>query len=62
MTKRHAFQAIQMQSNGGEAILDTFTVTKRRSADEAYQLAEALCEKARRLAHRPAAFVREINA
>ena len=60
--KRHAFEAIQLSESGGENILDTFTVTKKRSANAAYSAAEQLCEQARRLPHKPAAFVREINA
>lgn len=60
--RHHAFEAIQMETNGGEALAGTFRVTKRRSADAAYAEAEALCEAVRALAHKPAAFVREINA
>lgn len=59
---RHAFEAIQLGDNGAESLLDTFTVTRHRNADEAYEAAESLCELARRLPHKPAAFVREINA
>lgn len=61
MTKRHAFEAIQLSDDGRWQVLDTFTVTKRRDADEAYRRAEALCAEARALPHRPAAFVHEIN-
>lgn len=59
--KYHAFQAIQMERDGGEAILDTFRVTKKRSANDAFRQAETRCVLARILAHRPHAFVREIN-
>ena len=62
MNKRHAFQAIQMEPDGKEALLHTFTVTQRRTADQAYAAAEALCETARKMPHKPAAFVREVNA
>jgi hypothetical protein len=58
---RHAFEAIQLDAQGRESILDTFTVTKRRNADCAFDLAETLCERARKLPHHPAAFVREVN-
>jgi hypothetical protein len=61
-TTRHAFQAVQLTEVGNESILDTFAVTKRRNADQAYEAAEALCNRARALPHRPCAFVREINA
>lgn len=57
----HAFEAIQIETSGREALLATFRVTQTRSADDAYDFAEALCEKARQLPHRPKAFVREIN-
>lgn len=57
----HAFEAIQIEG-GTEALLQTFRVTNRRSADMAYEAAEKLCEQARGLRHKPAAFVREINA
>lgn len=59
---RHAFEAVQLEPNGKESLLDTISVTKRRNADEAYHRAEELCEAARALPHKPAAFVREINA
>jgi hypothetical protein len=59
--KRHSFQAIQRESDGSESVLDTFVVTAKRTADAAYVAAEELCERARALPHRPAAFVREIN-
>ena len=60
MTKQ-SFQAIQIERNGGEAILDTFPVTKKRNAATAYAMAESLCELARQLPHKPEAFVRETN-
>ena len=60
--KRHAFEAIQLGSGGGESLLDTVTITKKRSADDAYAKAERLCQAARDLPHKPAAFAREINA
>lgn len=60
--RHHAFEAIQLGTDGRESLIGVFRVTKTRSADEAYAEAEQLCELARNLAHRPAAFVREINA
>jgi hypothetical protein len=59
--KKHAFQAVTA-ANGAETVLITFTVTRKRNADSAYAAAEAACEKVRAWPHRPAAFVREINA
>lgn len=56
-----AFQAVQVGRDGRESILDTFKVTKRRKADAAHKAAEKLCQSARKLKHRPAAFVREIE-
>ena len=60
-SRRHCFEAIQMEGGASEALLNTFEVTRKRSADDAYVAAEALCEKARRLPHKPAAFVREVR-
>ena len=59
--KLHAFQAVT-PGNGYETVLNTFTVTRRRTADLAHDEAEALCAKVRAWPHHPAAFVREINA
>lgn len=59
---RHAFEAVRAESGGRESILDRFTVTKARTAEQAYDAAEALCEKSRPLAPGQAHFVREINA
>ena len=58
---KHYFEAVQVESSGNFAVLDTFNVTKRRTAAEAYDMAETLCEQARNMPHRPAAFVRERN-
>ncbi|RWA81481.1 MAG: hypothetical protein EOQ31_31545 [Mesorhizobium sp.] len=60
--KHHAFEVIQLEKDGRESLLAVFRVSRSTSADDAYQAAETLCEKARSLPHRPAAFVREINA
>jgi phage-related protein len=60
--QRHAFQAIQVSPRGLEDILDTYTVTQRRSAAAAYALAEALCERARAMQAKPTAYVKEVNA
>lgn len=60
--QRHAFEAIQVEASGGEALLATFRVTKARTVDAAFLAAEDLCAEARKLPHKPAAFVREINA
>lgn len=57
----HAFEAIQIERDGTEALLSTIRVTKYRDSEIAYDIAERLCVSARQLAHKPAAFVREIN-
>lgn len=57
----HGFEAVRVGDTGRESVLRFFRVTAKRSAAEAYDEAEKLCEQARAMPHKPVAFVREIN-
>lgn len=58
---RHTFEAVRRERGGAESILDRFPVTQKRTADQAYEAAEALCDASRKLAPNQAHFVRELN-